>query len=355
MNSVLQTRVDGNNPPDIVTSAQVGQLTELVKNGDVLPLTDLVSAEALTHYPDSVLDIVKKDSTPYALMHASALKGLVYYNPSHYDGPTDPKTWAELTAWTTATAKEGHTPWCIALESGSASGWPATGWIEELFLTSAGADAYDKWTRGEISWTSQEMKTAWETFGAVAANEDMVNGGPVAAISTNFIKGLLPMWSDPPRCSLAMQADWLPATVSTRVEGIEVGKTIDFFIAPPVKPENEGLIEISGNILAAFKDSPEVRAFMEYMASPEAQNLVAQTGLWLPTNSAVADDAFPSPDRLAQAQIIKESTGVFFDASDTMPSAENEAFWAATLEYVDDPTQLDTILADLEKIRLTNR
>ncbi len=151
-----------------------------------------------------------------------------------------------------------------------------------------------------------------------------------------------------------MQADWLTNTVLSQVPGTEVGKNLDFFIVPPVKAENKGLLEISGNILGAFKDTPEVRAFLEYMASTESQDLVAHTGQWLPTNSMVSDTAFKTEDRLAQANLIKESTGAYFDASDMLPAAENEAFWAATLDYVSDPTKLDSILAHLDEVRVAN-
>lgn len=39
-----------------------------------------------------------------------------------------------------------------------------------------------------------------------------------------------------------------------------------------------------------------------------------------------------------------------FDADDNMPSAVQKAFWKGTLAYLQDPLQLDGILADIEAI-----
>ena len=42
-----------------------------------------------------------------------------------------------------------------------------------------------------------------------------------------------------------------------------------------------------------------------------------------------------------------------FDASDLMPEAMNNAFWSATLEYTQNPGNLDSILNDLDSVRET--
>ena len=42
------------------------------------------------------------------------------------------------------TAGDGATkPWCAGIESGGATGWPATDWIEDFVLRVAGPDAYE--------------------------------------------------------------------------------------------------------------------------------------------------------------------------------------------------------------------
>ena len=43
----------------------------------------------------------------------------------------------------------GTKPWCAGIESGDATGWPATDWIEDVLLRQAGPSVYDQWITHE--------------------------------------------------------------------------------------------------------------------------------------------------------------------------------------------------------------
>jgi len=53
---------------------------------------------------------------------------------------------------------DGSTPWCVGIESGAATGWPATDWMEELMLRTTSPENYDKWVAGELKFASPEVK-----------------------------------------------------------------------------------------------------------------------------------------------------------------------------------------------------
>ena len=59
-----------------------------------------------------------------------------------------PTTWDELMALQDQIADDGDTPWCIGIESGAATGWPATDWMEEIMLRTTSLENYDKWIDG---------------------------------------------------------------------------------------------------------------------------------------------------------------------------------------------------------------
>lgn len=356
MLSVLETRVQGNNAPDIVSNPSIGQMRQLIEDGSLLPLSDFLDMDQVGQdYDEGLLELGSQDGTLYGLMETAALKGLVYYNPLTYTGPTDAESWSSLDDWASGEAAAGSPPWCLGVESGAASGWLATDWIEQFVLTGAGPDVWDEWVAGDLSWTSPEIKTAFEEFGAVATDPTMVNGGPVAVTSTDFITGALPLWSDPPRCSLTLQADWLGATVVSQVPGTAEGESVSFFMFPPVDTEHAGYIEAAGEMIGAFNDRPEVRVTMEYLAAAESQAILASSGSWLAPNKAVPLEAYPTEARRQAAAILAGASGVRFDASDLMPQAVNEAFWAATLTYISDPTKLDEALESIEQARLANQ
>lgn len=356
LSSVLQTRIQGNNPPDIVSNPSIGQMRQLMAEGHMLPLSDFLDMDAVKKdYDQGLIDLASQDGKMYGLWQTAALKGLVYYNPLTYQGPTAPKDWAELNDWAKGFAASGTAPWCIGIESGAASGWLATDWIEQFMLTTYGTETWDKWAAGQLPWTSNEVKSSFEAFGAIATDKTMVNGGPTAVLSTDFTKGALPLWSNPPRCALTLQADWLGATVVSQVPGTEEGKSVAFFQFPAVNPANTGLIETAGEMVGAFNDRPEVRALVQYLATAESQALLAKTGSWLAPNRSVKVDVYPTPARQAAAKIFTSASGVRFDASDLMPADVNSAFWAATLKYIGDPSKLDEALASVEKVRLANQ
>ncbi len=55
---------------------------------------------------------------------------------------------------------DGGIPWSIGIESGAATGWPATDWMEDIMLRTAGPDMYDKWVTHEIPFNHPVVKEA---------------------------------------------------------------------------------------------------------------------------------------------------------------------------------------------------
>src|SRR5207247_9275777 len=126
-------------PPGIDGRPSASQATEWANEGKLVPLDDIVDmAQMKSDYGQSWLDLAKVGGKMYQVFVWSSLKGLIWYNPKTYDGPKPPKNWDELQAWSDTKAASGQTPWCIGLESGAASGWPATDWLEHIGLRQAG-------------------------------------------------------------------------------------------------------------------------------------------------------------------------------------------------------------------------
>ena len=87
------------------------------------------------------------------------------------------------------------------------------------------------------------------------------------------------------------------------------------------------------------------------MTTPEAQAIWVHRGGKLATNKRVSPDVYPDAQAKAAGAIITNAKTVRFDASDLMPSDMNAAFWKAILDYVQNPGNLDSILANLDKVR----
>ncbi len=317
-----------------------------------MALDDVVDlAQMKSDYGQSWLDLASVGGKMYQVFVWSSLKGLIWYNPKTYDGPKQPKNWDELQAWADQKAASGQTPWCIGLESGAASGWPATDWLEDIVLRQAGPDKYDQWWQGKLAWTSPEIKSAWQTFGKVAADPKMVFGGPTTELTTAFSDAGKPLFTNPPGCYLHHQASFITDFFVKGTPGIKPGDDFNFFVFPDINPQFAGSVEVVADNFAVYKDTPQARAFIRYIVTPEAQAIWVHRGGKLPTNKRVSADVYPDPFAKQAGQIITSAKTVRFDASDLMPEAMNSAFWKATLDYVQNPDNLDSILADLDKVQ----
>jgi alpha-glucoside transport system substrate-binding protein len=100
-----------------------------------------------------------------------------------------------------------------------------------------------------------------------------------------------------------------------------------------------------------YKDTPQARALIKYLTSPEAQSIWVMRGGKLGVNKRVPPEAYPDELAKKAGAIIASAKTVRFDASDLMPDAMNQAFWKAILDYVQSPGDLDSILANLDSVQ----
>jgi alpha-glucoside transport system substrate-binding protein len=352
LNAVLTTRVQGGNPPDLAGLPGPGQMAEFAKAGKLVDLTNILDLTTMkSDYAQSWIDLASYQGKPVGIFIKAALKGLIWYNPKHYKGPNPPKTWQELQAWSDQTAASGTTPWCIGLESGAASGWPGTDWIEDFVLRQDGPDKYDQWYQGKLAWTSPEIKGAFQAFGKVATDPKMVYGGPTAELTINFGNGGDPLFANPPGCYLHHQASFITDFFVKNTPGLKPVDDFNFFGFPDINPQYSGAVEAAGDLFGMFKDTPQARALMKYLVTPEAQAIWVQRGGALSPNRRVPDEIYPDPLSKQAGQILTSAKIVRFDASDLMPEAMNNAFWKAILDYVQNPDNLDSILANLDAVQ----
>lgn len=354
LNAVLTTRVQGGNPPDVAGLPGPGQMAEFAKAGKLVDLSGVLDATAMkAQYADDWLTLGQADGKQVGIFVKASLKGLVWYNPKEFQkaGYTVPKTWDELMTLSQKIADTGTTPWCIGLESGAASGWPATDWLEDIVLRQAGPEVYDQWHQGQIKWSSPAIKQAWETWGTIVADPKMVYGGAPTMLTTNFGESGNPLFSSPPGCFLHHQASFITTFFTDGNPNLKVGEDFTFFAFPDIDPKYAGAVEGGGDLFGMFKDTPQSRALIKYLASPEAQAIWVKRGGALSANKLVQAASYPDAIARGSAQILTSARIVRFDASDLMPEAMNAAFFKAALDYVSNPQDLDRILAGLDQVQ----
>ncbi|WP_162605995.1 ABC transporter substrate-binding protein [Jiangella aurantiaca] len=346
--AVLQTRIDGGNPPDLVATPAIGEMAALAEQGALVDLNDIVDADVLAaNYPASMLETGTAGGALFGLYNTVNLGGLIWYDPQRYDGPTEPESWDELQAWAREKAAAGETPWCVGLESGAASGWPAADFIDEILLRQAGPEFHRAWRDGTEPWTSPQVRLAYETYGEMIA-DGMVYGGTTTVLSTDFSQAANPMFAPEPGCYLHQQATFMGGIITDAFPDLEPGEDLDFFPAPDFSPEHPGIRSISGEILGMINETPQSAALTRYLASTEAGTLIAATGRWLSPNVTVPAEAYEDPFLRRANEVLTSAEATYPLGNSLMPQSEVDAFWQSGLTFAQNPGELDAILQGIE-------
>ena len=273
--AILATRLAGGNPPDLTPHPWIGLMKQWADAGQIVDLTGLVDTSDIN---PALVPIGEYNGSLYGLFIFPNVKRLVWYNPKVFaaNGYEVPTTWYQLLALNEKILADGGMPLSIGIESGAASGWPGTDWIEDIMLRTAGADVYDKWVAHEIAWTDPRVKLAFETFGTLF-DKGYVLGGPIGALTTNFGDAPDPLFTAPPTAFMHKQATFIAGFINDHFEGLVAGEDYNVFVLPTITPQAtpDGSVPllVSGDVITVFNNRPEVIKFAQFLTSETAANI----------------------------------------------------------------------------------
>jgi alpha-glucoside transport system substrate-binding protein len=331
--------------PDLAGLPGPGLMKEWYGQGALKPL-DFVDFNAYSSStPAGFAELGQGDDGKLiGIFTKAAVKGLIFYNVKNWTDPA-PATWDELTSAATGKVSGDEKVWCIGVESGAASGWPGTDWLEDIILRQSGPEVYDKWVKGEQKWTSPEIKQAWETFGDALDNSF---GGPQYIVNTNFGKAANPMFDDPPGCLFHHQASFITDFFKNEA-GAKDGD-FDFFPFPDINASFTGSVTGGGDLFGMFNDTPQAQSLVKWLLTAEAQQIWVERGGFISGNKGVPLDKYPDESSKKSAEILQNAQTFRFDASDQFPGAMNDAFFKAVVSFAQDQSKLDSILSELDTV-----
>jgi alpha-glucoside transport system substrate-binding protein len=350
-----QARIDiaAGSPANVTLLPQPGLLAEFAAQGKLLDLGEETTNWINENYsagpswaalgqfkgPDGAVH-------QYGFPFKQEVKSLVWYSPDNLSeaGYEIPETMEELLALQDQIIADGGTPWCIGLESGGATGWPATDWIEDILLRTQPPEVYDGWVANTIKFNDPRIIEAIETFGSIAKDDKKVAGGVAAVTTTSFGDSPKGLFTVPPQCYLHRQASFIPAFFP---QGTVAGEDYNFFYFPPYasKPELGRPVLGSGNLAVITKDSPAARALMDFLRTPIAHEIwMAQpNGSFLSAHKDANPEVYNSQANKDLGQILLNATTFRFDGSDLMPGPIGAgAFWTGMVDYVNGKSAQET-------------
>ncbi len=335
----LQVRIQGGNPPDIAYLPQPGLLQTIVRDsGAPVPAPEGVEANVDEYFSPDWKEYGTVDGTFYAAPVGSNVKSFVWYSPTAFEanGYEIPETWDDLVALSDEIVDNGGVPWCQGIASGDATGWPATDFIEDILLRTAGPEVYDQWYTHEIPFNDPQIVDAVNQAGEILKNPDYVNGGfgDVSSIATTDVNQAgLPILQE--QCYLHRAASFYAPNWPEGTDIAEDGDVYAFYL-PPINEEHGNPVLGAGEFAVAFDDRPEVQAFQDYVSSVEWADLKASLGGWVSANNAVDLNNYQDPISRLSAELLQDEEAVFrFDASDLMPGDVGAgSFWTGMVDWI---------------------
>jgi alpha-glucoside transport system substrate-binding protein len=278
------------------------------------------------------------------------VKSLVFYPKQAWDkaGYKAPTSLDELDTLTNQIKSDGTPPWCFAIGSDAATGWPATDWFEDLILQQQGIDTYNKWVKHDIKFDSPEVKEAAAEFDKLLLTDGNVAGGRSSIASTAFGDADNPMWDAKPGCMMLKQGnfiispDFLPKNIVANVD-----KNVGVFGFPP--GANGGGALGGGDLATLLSDNPDAKKVMNILAEPTMGKEAAPSSSFISPHTSFDKSLYPNDLTRSIADVAYKAQTFAFDGSDQMPGAVGAGtFWKDMTAYISGQEDLNTALKNID-------
>jgi alpha-glucoside transport system substrate-binding protein len=334
--------IESGQEPDIGMWPQPGGLKNLVEY--LVPLNTVfdTSVPLGTLVPgwDSLAVV---DGELYGLPVSANQKSLVFYNPAAFAaaGLTVPTSEAELKAVEAKIIADGvGYPWCAGIESGGATGWAFTDWMEQYVLALHGSDVYAQWIAGDVDFAGPEISAAADLVAARLLAEGQVNGGGVS-MATDPFGNTAPLFETGGKaagqCFMLRQGSFITSFMPEDVQAeIAAGDYTRLDVFPVPAPEGGQSAVIGGGDLFAVFDGhvdQDVAKVAAFLASPEVLKYQVATGDLSP-HKTFDSSLYPNALSKKIGEALAAAAVFGFDGSDQMPAEVNGEFWAAGTDFV---------------------
>ncbi|MFF7354629.1 ABC transporter substrate-binding protein [Streptomyces filipinensis] len=352
VSTVVGSKIEGGNAPDVVMVPQVGVLQQFAKKGWLTPLSQTAQQTVGADYAPVWKKYGSVDGTLYGLYFKAAHKSTVWYSPDALGqaGVKPPKTYDEL-------LKAGHTVSDSGLAAFSVAGqdgWTLTDWFENIYLSQAGPQKYDALAAHKLKWTDPSVVKALTTLGKLFKDKQLVAGGQKEALNTDFPGSVEKVFGPKPEAGMVYEGDFV-AGVAHDQFGKTIGKDANFFPFPAVDGGTAPVVS-GGDAAVVLKDGKNAKAGMkllEYLATPEAAAVWAKAGGFLSPNKKLGLSSYGDDVTRATAKsLVGAGDSVRFDMSDQAPAAfggtKGAGEWKLLQDFLRDPSDPKGTAAKLE-------
>ncbi len=352
---LIQTRVQGGDLPNIAIFPQPGIIKGFAAKGKVVDLGTVVdTAKVKASMVPGFLDAAAVDGKIYGIPVSANVKSLYWYDKANFAaaGLTVPKTQADLDALIDKVKASGKTPLCYGMESGGATGWPATDWIEDYVLQTGGTAVYDDWVAGKVKFSDAAVAPAFDIYEKLLMADANVLGGAKGAAANAFGTALNPMFAAAnPGCFIGKQGNFITGADFFGKAGVtaaNIDTKVGVFQTPSVKGETPVLG--GGDLLAVMKNDANTAKIAKYLTEDATFGAAwAKTGTMLSPHKAFDAANYPNQTIKDIAKILANASVFRFDGSDSMPAKVGAGtFWTDMVKWQSGQQDRATTLKNID-------
>jgi alpha-glucoside transport system substrate-binding protein len=364
--TVLKTRVEGGSPPDMSQIAQPTAVLAYAKDGKLVDVGSFMDKTKLNAEFPTTIALTTEGDHIWSIPTKADVKSMIWYPVKAFaaKGYAVPKTWDELVtlADKIKTDDPSSFPFCVSAGGpGTATGWELTDWVEEVLLKTEDPQVTNDWISHKITFSDPKIKAAFDKVGSLLFKDGYVDGGGPQIVNNDLKTVMDPMFNGDtatPGCWMQKIPVWYGPDFfpDKRTNGGDskyvIGADGDIGIMPfPNISEQFKGAEGSADSFMVFNDRPEVRAFAEFLATPEGlKGWITGVGVLSP-NAKVPAEWYANNYKLSVAnEIASGATAIGFDASDLMPPAVGQgSFWTGISDWANsNGSNTDKVLADID-------
>ena len=344
--TALQVRVDGGDAPDLAQIAQPGKMQQYAEAGSLINLSEWFNVDQLSQdLVSGFVELGSYNGDLYGVYYKTDVKSIVWYPIQAFAdaGYVPPTTWDELVALSDQIVADGSSPWCISIESDAADGWVATDWMEDILLRTAPPETYAAWWNHEIPFNDPAVLNAAGIMHDIWFTPGYAYGGSAYINATHITNTQDPMFDAAgPQCWMQKQAAWIPGFWGANKDFTDPaewpnkpGETVGFFYLPPIDEAYGSPVLGAADMFVMFNDRPEVRALLEYLATPESSAAWIARGGFVAANKNVPLSEYTTYPETDLSKMVANATTFGFDASDLMPADVGAGtFWSGMVDWV---------------------
>ena len=238
---------------------------------------------------------------------------------------------------------------------------------QNVYLKSAGATSYNALAAHTISWQSSTVTTAFSTFAQLVGQPSYLLGGTKGSLNNTYptcVDNVFPKAGVTPKAAMVFEGDFVVSEILGNSTNYAAGTAaaggkkctlsaaatpcFDFFPFPALAADQKynSAIQGAGDVAMLLRATPQAKALIKYLGSPEAGEIWAHLGGFASPNKMVSLSSYPDPVTRADAAELQSASGFVFSLDDLQGSWE-PSLWQDMLNFVKNPSSKN--VASIEK------